>query len=84
MLARPSRPSGTSNLDEALAGVLGEDEYISGRTFDSEGNLYVVTASKIYALDPQIMTLTALSMAMPPIASTAMSGYFSWSRLPHK
>ena len=46
-----------SNLDEALAGVLGEDEYISGRTFDSEGNLYVVTASKIYALDPQMNIL---------------------------
>ena len=46
-----------SNLDEALAGVLGEDEYITSRTFDSEGNLYVVTASKIYALDPQMNIL---------------------------
>ena len=46
-----------SNLDEALAGVLGEDEYISNHTFDSEGNLYVVTASKIYALDPQMNIL---------------------------
>lgn len=46
-----------SNLDEALAGVLGEDEYINNHTFDSEGNLYVVTASKIYALDPQMNIL---------------------------
>ena len=46
-----------SNLDEALAGILGEDEYISNHTFDSEGNLYVVTASKIYALDPQMNIL---------------------------
>ena len=46
-----------SNLDEALAGVLGEDEYINNHTFDSEGNLYVVTASKIYALAPQMNIL---------------------------
>lgn len=43
-----------SNLQETLAGILGEDEYVNSTTFDGEGNLYAVTGSKIYALDPQM------------------------------
>ena len=49
-----------SNLDEKLSGMLGDDEYINGRTFGPDGNLYVSTGSKIYAMDPQLNILFQL------------------------
>ena len=70
-----------SNLDEALAGVLGEDEYINNHTFDSEGNLYVVTASKIYALDPQMNILFSVEgkdMWSEPIQGGGLMGMQVW------
>lgn len=40
-----------SNLEQSLSGVIGEEDYLHMQAFDSEGNLYVGTDSKIYALD---------------------------------
>lgn len=41
-----------SNLQEALSGVIiGEEDYLHMQAFDDQGNLYVGTESKIYALD---------------------------------
>lgn len=40
-----------SNLQEALSGVIGEEDYLHMQAFDDQGNLYVGTESKIYALN---------------------------------
>ena len=46
-----------SDLQETLADVLEDDAYIYSTTFDSAGNLYAVTDSKIYVLDPRMNLL---------------------------
>ncbi|MDE7218841.1 MAG: hypothetical protein K2O45_04370 [Oscillospiraceae bacterium] len=49
-----------TNLQDTLAGILGEDEYVYSTTFDNEGRLYAVTSSKIYVLDSQMNVLFTL------------------------
>lgn len=43
-----------SNLEQALSGMLGEGDYLNMQSFDSEGNLYVGTQNKIFALNSDL------------------------------
>ena len=43
-----------SKLQEKMQSVIGEDEYLNMQAFDTAGNLYVGTQTKIYALDDQM------------------------------
>ena len=43
-----------SKLQEKMQSVIGEDEYLNMQAFDTAGNLYVGTETKIYALDDQM------------------------------
>lgn len=49
-----------SNIQEVLNGVMGEDEYVNSTTFGADGNIYVTTGPKLYALDSQLNILFTL------------------------
>jgi len=72
-----------SNLENSLSDILGEDEYLSMQAFDSQGNLYVGSDSKLYALNPDLsvrFTLEGEDMWYEPIPlSNGLMGMQMWN-----
>ncbi len=49
-----------SGLNDKLQEMVGEDAYIGGASFDSDGNIYAVTEKMLYVLDSQMNLLFSL------------------------
>lgn len=49
-----------SELNSKLDELIGEEEYVNTTEFDSDGNIYAVTETHVYVLDPQMNLLFTL------------------------
>lgn len=49
-----------SELNSKLEELIGEEEYVNTTEFDSDGNIYAVTETHVYVLDPQMNLLFTL------------------------
>lgn len=71
-----------TNLNAKLQELVGEDAYIGATTFDSDGNIYAVTETQLYVLDPQmnlLFTLEGKDMWSEPVQlGGGVMGMQSW------